>query len=171
MPSLTLSTNDEKVQCLRNLGINQCSCFSNSLTVAVWSLSYLSWCAAHYASLSFISPRVCSKSCPLSLWCYHLIFSHLFHFLPSVFPSIRVYSNDLALRIRWPKYWNVTFSIIPSDENSGLISFSIDWFDLLTVQGTFKSLPQHLNPKASILRYSASLMLQLSHPYMTPGMA
>ena len=87
--------------------------------------------------------------------------------LPSVFPSIRVFSNESALGIRWPKCWSFSFSISPSDEYSGLISFRIDWFDLLAVQGTLKSLLQHHGSKASILWLSAFFIVQLSHPYMT----
>ena len=89
--------------------------------------------------------------------------------LPSIFPSIRVFSNESALHIRWPKYWSFSFSISPSNEYSGLISFRMDWLDLLTVQGTLKSLLQHESSKASILRHSAFFMVQLSHPYMTTG--
>ena len=89
-------------------------------------------------------------------------------FLPlSVFPSIRVFSNESALRIRWLKYWSFSFNISPSNEYSGLISFRVDWLDLLAVQGTFKSLLQHLSSKASILQHSAFFIVQLSHPYMT----
>ena len=92
---------------------------------------------------------------------------HPFLLLPSIFTSIRVFSNELALHIRWPKYW--CFSISPSNESSGLISFRIDWFDLLAVQGTLKSLLQHHSLKASILQCSAFFMVQLSHPYVTTG--
>ena len=88
---------------------------------------------------------------------------------PSIFPSIRVFSNKVALCIRWPKYWNFSFSISPSNEYSGLISFRMDWLDLLAVQGTLKSLLQHHSSKASILWCSAFFMVQLSHPYMTTG--
>ena len=88
---------------------------------------------------------------------------------PSIFPSIRVFSNESVFRIRWPKYWNFSFSISPSNKNSGLISFRMDWFDLLAVQGTLKSLLQHHNSKTSILWHSAFFMVQLSHPYMTTG--
>ena len=98
----------------------------------------------------------------------HLILCCLL-LLPSVFPSIRVFSNESVLRIRWPKYWSFNFSTSPSNEYSGLISFRIDWFDLLAVQGTLKSLLQHPSSKASILRHSAFFMVQLSHPYMTTG--
>ena len=87
--------------------------------------------------------------------------------LPSIFPSTRVFSNELTLHIRWPKYWS--FSISPSNEYSGLISFRIDWFNLLGIQGTLKSLPQHHSSKASILQHSDFFMVQLSHPYMTTG--
>ena len=89
--------------------------------------------------------------------------------LLSIFPSIRVFSNESALCIRWPKYWNFSFNISPSNEYSGLISFRIDWFDLLAIQGTLQSLLQHHNLKASILRRSAFFMVQLSHLYMTTG--
>ena len=89
--------------------------------------------------------------------------------LPSIFPSIRVFSNHSPLCIRWPKYWRFSFSISPSNEYSVLISFRIDWFDLLAVQGTFKSFLQHYRLKASVLRHAASFMVQLSHPYMTTG--
>ena len=89
--------------------------------------------------------------------------------LPSIFPSIRVFSNELDLRIRWPKYWSFIFNISPSNECSGLFSFRIDWFDPLEVQGTLKSLVQHHSLKASLLRCSAFFMVQLSHPYMTTG--
>ena len=99
----------------------------------------------------------------------HLIFCHPLFLLPSSFPSIRVFSNESALRVRWPKYWSFSFSISPSSEYSGLISFRMDWFDLLTVQGTRKSLLQHHSSKASILRHSAFLMVQLSHPYVSTG--
>ena len=89
--------------------------------------------------------------------------------LPSIFPSIRVFSNELVLCIRWPKYWSFSFSISPSKEYSGLIAFKIDWLDFLAVQGTLKSLLQHHSSKASILQHSAFFIVQLSHPYMTTG--
>ena len=98
-----------------------------------------------------------------------LILCHPLLLLPSIFPSIRVFSNELALHIRRPKYWSFIFSINPSSEYSGLISFRIDWFDLLKVRGTLKSLLQHQNLKASILQHSASFMARHSHPYMTTG--
>ena len=99
----------------------------------------------------------------------HLVLCYPLLLLPSIFPSIRVFSNELALCIRWPKYWSFSFSISPSNEYSGLISFRMDWFDLLAVQGTLTSLLQHHTSKASILQHSAFFMVQLSHPYMITG--
>ena len=101
--------------------------------------------------------------------CKHLILCHPLLFLPSIFPSIRVFSNGSVFRIRWPNYWSFSFSISPSNEYSALVSFRIDWFDLLAVQGTLKSLLQHHSSKASVLRCSAFFIVQLSHPYMTIG--
>ena len=98
----------------------------------------------------------------------HLILSHPL-LLPLIFPSIRVFSKESVLHIRWPKYWSFSFSISPYNEYSGLISFRIDWFDLLAIQGTLKSLLQHRSSKASILRRSAFFMVQFSHPSMTTG--
>ena len=99
----------------------------------------------------------------------HLILSRPLLHLPPIPPSIRVFSNESTLHIRWPKYWSFSFSIIPSKEIPGLISFRMDWLDLLAVQGTLKSLLQHHSSKASILQHSAFFTVQLSHPYMTPG--
>ena len=99
----------------------------------------------------------------------HLILCHPLLLLPSMFPRIRVFSKESALHIRWPKYWSFRFSISPSNEHSGLISFRMDWLDLLAVQGTLKSLLQHHSSKASILQHSAFFIVQLSHPYMTTG--
>ena len=99
----------------------------------------------------------------------HFILCHPLLLLSSVFPSIRVFPNELALRIGWPKYWSFSFSISPSNDYSGFISFRIDWFDLLAVQETIKSLFQHHSSKASILWRSTSFIVQLSHPYMTTG--
>ena len=99
----------------------------------------------------------------------HLILCLLLLLLPSVFPSIRVFSNESALYIRWPKYWSFSFSISPSNKHSGLISFRMDWFDVLAVQGTLKSLLQHHSSKASILQCSVFFIVQPSHPYMTTG--
>ena len=99
----------------------------------------------------------------------HLILSHPLLLLPPIPPSIRVFSNESALCIRWPKYWGFSFSISPSNEYSGLISFRMDWLDLLAVQGTLKSLLQHHSSKASILQHSDFFIVQLSHPYITTG--
>ena len=99
----------------------------------------------------------------------HLILCLPLLLQPSIFPSIRVFSNKSVLRIRWPKYWSFSFSISPSNEYSGLISFRMDWLDLLAVQGTLKSLLHHHSSKASILWHSAFIIVQLSHPYMTTG--
>ena len=117
------------------------------------------------------TPGVYSNSCPLSRWCHPTISSsvHPLLLLPSIFPSIRVFSKESVLRMRWPKYWSFSFSISPSSEHPGLISFRMDWLDLLTVQGTLKSLLQHHSAKASILQCSAFFTVQLSHPYMTTG--
>ena len=112
---------------------------------------------------------VYSDLCPLSRWCFLTISSSPapFSFCPQIFPSIRVFSNESVLHIKWPKYWSFNFSSCPSNEYSELISFRVDWLDLLAVQGTLKSLLQHHNSKASILWHSAFFMVQLSHPYMT----
>ena len=99
----------------------------------------------------------------------HFILCHPLLFLPSVFPSIRVFSNGSALHVRWPRYWSFSFKTSPSNEHPGLISFRMDWLDLLTVQGTLKSLLQHHNSKASILHRSAFFIVQLSRPYVTTG--
>ena len=99
----------------------------------------------------------------------HLILRHLLLLPPSIFPSIRVFSNESALRIRWPKYRSFSFNISPSNKHPGLISFRMDWLDLLAVQGTLKSLLPHHSSKASIVQHSAFFIIQLSHPYMTTG--
>ena len=116
-------------------------------------------------------PRDHPNSCPLSRWCHptNLILCHPLFLLPSIFPSISVFSNESALCIRWSKYWSFSFSISPSDEHSGLISFRTDWLDLLAVQGTLESLLQHHSSIASILWCSGFFIVQLSHPYMTTG--
>ena len=101
--------------------------------------------------------------------CNHLILCHPLLLLPSILPSIRVFSNESILHIRWPKYWSFSFSISPSNEYSGLISFRMDWLNLLAVQGTLKSVLQHHSSKAWVLWCSAFFMVQLSHPYMTTG--
>ena len=99
----------------------------------------------------------------------HLILCHPFLLLPSIFPSISVFTSESVLHIRWPKYWSFSFNIIPSNEQSGLISYRLDWLDLLAVQGTLKSLLKHHSSKASILPRSAFFTAQISHPYMTTG--
>ena len=129
------------------------------------------WAAALQASLSITSTQSLLKLMSINsvMPSNHLILCLPLLLLPSVFPSIRVFSNELVLYISQPKYWSFSFSICPSNEYSGLISFRIDWLDLLTVQGTLKSLLQHHSSKASILRCSAFFIVQLSHPYMTTG--
>ena len=142
------------------------------IQLSVQSLSHVQlfvnpWTAARQASLSITNSQSLLKLMSIEsvMPSNHLILCH--PLLPSVFPGIRVFSNGSVLHIRWPKYW--IFSISPSNDYSGLISFRIDWFDLLTVQGTLKSLLQHHSLKASVLWCSAFLMVQLSHPYMTTG--
>ena len=127
--------------------------------------------AARQASLSITNSQSLLKliSIELVMSSNHLILYRPLLLLPSIFPSIRVFSNKSVLRIRWPKYWSFSFGISPCNEYLGLISFRIDWFDLFAVQGTLKSLLQHHSSKASILQHSAFLMVQLSHPYMTTG--
>ena len=129
------------------------------------------WTAAHQASPSITNSRSLLKLMSIkSVKPFnHLILHHPFLLLPSVFPSIRVFYNESALHIRWPRYWSFSFRISHSNECSGLISFRIDWFDLLAVQGTLKSLLQHQSSKASILRHSAFFLVQLLYPYMTSG--
>ena len=127
------------------------------------------WTAACQASLSFTVSRVCSDSCPLSQWCHPAVSSSVVPFSSHLlsFPASGSFPMKSALCIRWPKYWN--FSISPSKEYSGLISFRIDWFDLPAVQGTLKSFLQYHSLKASILHHSAFFMVQLSHPYTATG--
>ena len=142
---------------------------------SVQSLSHVQffatpWISAHQASLSITNSR---SSLKLTYVKSGMTFSHLTLcfplLLPPIPPSIRVFSNESTLRMRWPKYWSFSFSIIPSKEHPGLISFGMDWLDLLAVQGTLKSLLQHHSPKASILQCSAFFTVQISHPYMTTG--
>ena len=128
----------------------------------VW-LFVTPWTAVCQASCPSPSPRAWSNSCSSSQWCHPTISSSVVPF------CIRVFSKESVLQIRWPKYCSFSFSIIPSHEYSGLISFRMDWLDLLVVQVTLKSLLQHHSSKASILRHSAFLIVQLSHPYMTTG--
>ena len=129
------------------------------------------WTTVHQPSLSIINSQSLLKLVSIEsvMPSNHLILCHPLLLLPSIFPSIRVFSNESALHIRWPKYCSFSFNISPSNEHPGLISFGMDWFDLLAVQGTLKSLLQHHTSKASILLHSAFLIVQLSHPYMTTG--
>ena len=116
------------------------------------------------------TPRACSNSSPLSRWCHPTISScHPLLLLPSIFPSIRVFSKESVLHIRWPNYWSFSFNISPSNEHPGLISFRMNWLDHLPVQGTLKSLLQHHSSKASILWSSAHFIVQLTHSYITTG--
>ena len=156
--------------------------YTSLLTLTWWSFSSVQllshvqlfatpWTTAHQASLSITNSRsppkpMCIKSVmPFN----HLILCRPLLLLPSIFPSTRVFSNESALHIRWPKYWSFSFNINPSNEHPGLISFRMDWLDLLAVQGTLKSLLQYHSSEASILRRSAFFIVQLSHPYMTTG--
>ena len=129
------------------------------------------WTAVHQAYLSIINSRSLLKFMSIEsvMPSNHLILCRPLLFLPSIFPSIRVFSSESVLPIRWPKYWSFSFSISPSNEYSGLISFRMDWLDLLAVQGSLKSLLQHHSSKASILQCSAFFVFQLSYPHMTTG--
>ena len=151
-------------------------CIFLSVFSSVQSLSHVRlfatpWTAALQASLSITNSQIPPK--PMSIVSVipsnNFILCRPLLLLPSIFPSIRVFSNESALRIGWPKYWSFSFSISPSNEHPGLISFRMDWLDLLAVQGTLKSLLQHHSSKASILWHSAFFIVQLSHPYMTTG--
>ena len=143
----------------------------SSFQLLVVSYSVTLWTAACQASLSITNSRSLLKlmSIVSVIPSNHLIFCCPLLLLHSIFPSIRVFSNESVLLIRWPKYWSFSFSINPSNEYPGLISFRIHWFDLLAVQGNLKSLLQHHNSKASILQHSTFFMVQLSHPYTTTG--
>ena len=159
--------------CWAEAGFKAAPVYSGSVQFnhSVMTDSAISWTAACQASLSITNSRsllklMCTESVMPS---NHLILCHPLLLLPSIFPSIRVFSKESVLRIRWPRYWSFNFSISPSNEHPGLISFRMDWLDLLVVQGTLKSLLQHYSSKASILRHSAFFIVQLSHPYMTPG--
>ena len=136
----------------------------------VW-LFVTSWTSARQASLSITNCLSLLKLIPIEsvMPSNHLILCHPLLLPPSIFPSIRVFSNESVFHIRWPKYWSFSFSISPSNEHPGLISFRMDWLDLLTVQGTLKSLMQPHSSKASILWCSAFFTVQLSHPYVTTG--
>ena len=146
-------------------------CGGTVLVVHVLQLFATPWTTAPQASLSFTISWSFFKLMFIEsvMPSNHLIICHPLVLLPSIFPSIRVFSNELVLHIRWPKYWSFIFKISPSNEYSGLISFRIDWLDLLAVQGTLKHLLQHYSSKASILQCSAFFTFQLSHPYITTG--
>ena len=151
--------------------IHQWSQFSSVQSLSPVQLLAIPWTAERQASLfitnSWSLLKLLSIESVMSF--NHLILCHPLLVLPSIFPSIRVFSNESVLCIRWPKYWIFSFSFSPSKEYSGLISFGIDWLDLLAVQGTLKSLPQHHSSKASILQHSTFFIVQPSHPYMTIG--
>ena len=138
---------------------------------SIMSYSATPWTAACQASLSIVNSRSLLKLMSIEsvMPSSYLILCYPLLLLPLIFPSIRVFSNKSVLHIRWPKYWGFSFSISPSDEYSELISFRMNWFDLLVVQGTLKSLLQHHSSRASILWCSAFFIVQLSHPYMTTG--
>ena len=129
------------------------------------------WTVAHQASLSITNTWRLHRLMSIEsvMPSNHLVLCHPLLFLPSIFPSIRVFSNESALCIRWPKYWGFSFNISPSNEHSGLISLRMDWLDLLAVQGILKSLLQHHSSKASILQRSAFFIVQISHSYVTTG--
>ena len=153
------------------LGVCVCGCVCvQSLNCVHVQLFETPWTAAHQASLSFSVSWSLLKltSIDLMMSSNHLVLYRPLLLLPSIFPSIRVSSSESALRIRWPEYWSFSFSISPSNESSGLISFRIDWFDLLSAQGTLNLLWHH-SSKASILWLSAFFMVQLSYPYVTTG--
>ena len=145
--------------------------FSSVLSLSHVQLFATPWTAACQASLSITSSQSLLKLMSITsvMPSNHLILCHPLLLLPSIFPSIRVFSNESVICIRWPKYWSFSFSISPSNKYSGLIAFRIDWLDLLAVQGTLKSLLQHHISKVSILWCSAFFIVQLSHPYMTTG--
>ena len=138
---------------------------------SIMSDSVIPWTTAHQASLSITNSwsPLKSMSIELVMPSNHLILCRPLLLLPSISPSIRVFSNESALLIRWPEYWHFSFNISPSNEHPRLISFRMDWLDLLAVQGTLKSLLQHHSSKASILRCSGFFMVHLSHPCMTTG--
>ena len=145
--------------------------FSSVQSLSCVQLFATPWTAARQASLSITNSRSSLKLMSIEsvMPSSHLILCRPLLLLPPIPPSIRVFSNESALHIRWPKYWSFSFNISPSNEHSGLISFRMDWLDLLVVQGSLKSLLQHHSSKASILWCSAFFTVQLSHPYMTTG--
>ena len=145
--------------------------FSSAQSLSRVLLFTAPWTIACQASLSITNSWSLLKFMSIKsvMPSNHLIPCHPLLLLPSIFPSIRVFSNELLLHIRWPQYWSFSFNISPSNEYAGLISFRIVWFDLLALQGTLKSLLQHHSSKTSVLRGSAFLLVQFSHPYLTIG--
>ena len=145
--------------------------FSSVQSLSCIRLFATSWTVARQASLSITNSWSLLRLMSIEsvMPSYHLILCHPLLLPPSIFPNIRVFSSEAVIHIRWPKYWSFSFSISPSKDYSGLISFRVVWLDLLAVQGTLKSLLQHHSSKASILQCSAFFIVQLSHPYMTTG--
>ena len=145
--------------------------FSSVQSLSHVQLIVTPWATAHQASLSITNSWSLLKlmSVESVTPSNHLILCHLLLILPSIFPSIRVFSNESSLHTRWPKYWSFNFNLSPSNEHPRLVSFRMDWLDLLAVQGTLKSLLKHHSSKASVLWCSAFFTVQLSHPYMTTG--
>ena len=164
---------DWTVQGTRKLNSIQFSSvqFSSAQFLGHVRLVVTPWTAARQASLSITNSQSLPKLMPIEsvMPSNHLILCHPLLLLPSIFSSIRVFSSESVLHIRWPKYWSFSFNISPPNEHPGLISFRVDWLDLLAVQGTLKSLLQHLSSKASILQRSAFFIVQLLHPHMTTG--
>ena len=160
-----------KLQYLISVHLSSVAQFSSVQSLSHVRLFATPWIAASQASLSVNNSKSWPKLMSIeSVMPYsHLILCRPHLLLPLIPPSIRVFSNESTLRMRWPNYWTFSFSIIPSSEHPGLISFRMDWLDLLAVQGTLKSLLQHHSSKASILQHSAFFTFQLSHPYMTTG--
>ena len=156
---------------LRNSRSNFLKCFSSVYLLSHVQLFVTPRTTACQASLSITNCQSLPKHMSIEsvMPSSHLILCSPLLLLPSIFPSIRVFSNESALRIRWPNFWTFSFNISPSNEHSGLISFRMDWLDLLAVQGTLKNLLQHHSSKASILQHSAFFIVQISHPYMTTG--
>ena len=145
--------------------------FSSVQSLSRVQLFATPWITARQASLSITNSRSLLKLMPIEsvIPSNHLILCHPLLFLPPIPPSIRVFSNESALHMQWPEYWSFSFNISPSNGHPGLISFRMDWLDLLAVQGTLKSLLQHHSSEASIFQHSAFFTVQLSHPYMTTG--
>ena len=167
---MTMTTNEILLQITKILFFTSIF-LSVQFSRSVVSDSATPWTAAYQASLSIANSQSLLRLMSIEsvMPSNHLILGHPLLLLPSIFPSIRVFSNESALRIRLPKYWSFSFSISPSNEYSGLISFRMDWLDLPAVQGSLKSILQHHSSKASILQRSAFFIVQLSHPYVTTG--